>query len=162
MDKQTSGSRFLPAFFITMEVRELLTLEEMTPHLALIQQLYPKLDLDKYSDYLSQMIPRNYRQIAVFDQGECIGLTGYWFNIKLWSGKYIELDNFIVHQDHRSKGVGKLICDFAEQIALERGCTNIVLDAYTTNFKAHRFYYNQGYGAKGFHFVKILDKEGLT
>jgi GNAT superfamily N-acetyltransferase len=80
----------------------------------------------------------------------------------LWSGKYLEIDNFIVHPEHRSKGVGKLLTDFVHQKALDLGCNNIVLDAYTNNFQAHRFYYNQGYGPKGFHFVKILDEEGLT
>jgi hypothetical protein len=55
-----------------------------------------------------------------------------------------------------------MMTDFVEQKALNLCCTNIVLDAYTHNFKAHRFYYNQGFGAKGFHFVKILDEEGLT
>jgi hypothetical protein len=35
----------------------------------------------------------------------------------------------------------------------------IVLDAFG-NFTAHRFYYNQGYGPKGFHFVKSLMKKG--
>lgn len=108
------------------------------------------------------MIPHNYKQVAVFDGDVCVGLSGFWTGTKLWCGKYIELDNFIVHPDHRSKGIGKLITDYINIKATEIGCTNIVLDAYTTNFAAHRFYYNQGYGPKGFHFVKILNEEGLT
>jgi hypothetical protein len=38
----------------------------------------------------------------------------------------------------------------------------IVLDAFTGNFTAHRFYYNQGYGPKGFHFVKNYYEDGLS
>jgi GNAT superfamily N-acetyltransferase len=30
-----------------------------------------------------------------------------WFGIKLWCGKYLEIDNFIVHPEHRKKGIGK-------------------------------------------------------
>lgn len=145
-----------------MEIKELTTLEEMTSQLELIRQLYPKMTLEKYESFLKEMIPYNYTQIAVFDNDKCIGITGCWFSTKLWSGRYLEIDNFVVDEAHRSKGIGKMLTDFVEQKALDLGCTNIVLDAFTTNFKAHRFYYNQGYAPKGFHFVKILDKEGLT
>ncbi len=145
-----------------MEIKELTTIEEMTAQLSVMQQLYPRLTIDKYRAMLTEMIPHNYRQIAVFEDNVCVGISGYWFGTKLWCGKSIELDNFIVHPDHRQKGVGKMICDYANNKAETLGCTNIVLDAYTTNYPAHRFYYNQGFGAKGFHFVKILDKDGLT
>jgi hypothetical protein len=37
----------------------------------------------------------------------------------------------------------------------------IVLDALQ-EILLHRFYYNQGYGPKGFHFVKIINEEGLS
>lgn len=145
-----------------LEVKELTTLNAMLTQIELIQFLYPKLTLEKYELYLQEMLTRNYTQVAVFENQECVGITGVWFGIKLWSGKYLEIDNFIVHPNHRSKGIGKLLTDYVNQKALDLGCTNIVLDAYTNNFTAHRFYYNQGYGPKGFHFVKILNEEGLT
>jgi GNAT superfamily N-acetyltransferase len=72
------------------------------------------------------------------------------------------LDNVVVKESFRSKGAGKLMADYLEKKAKELNCTILVLDAYTTNFKAHRFYYNQGYGPKGFHFVKVLDEKGLS
>ena len=145
-----------------MKIKELTTIEEMLAQIGVMQQLYPKLSKEKYASYLQEMIPHNYTQIAVFDENLCVGITGCWFSTKLWSGKYLEIDNFVVHPDHRSKGIGKLLTDYVEQKAIDLACTNIVLDAFTTNFAAHRFYYNQGYGPKGFHFVKILNEEGLT
>ncbi len=145
-----------------MEIKELTSLEEMLPHLNLMQLMYKKMDVAMYKSFLEVMIPNNYSQVAVFENGQCLGITGIWFQTKLWCGKALEIDNFIVHPDHRSKGIGKMICDFVETKAKALGCTNIVLDAYTTNFPAHRFYYNQGFGPKGFHFVKILDENGLT
>jgi len=150
------------AKILEVEIKELTTVPEMTDQLELIQQLYPKITLEKYQSFLSEMIPKKYTQIAVFENEKCIGLTGCWFSTKLWSGKYLEIDNFVVHEAHRSQGIGKMLTDFIEQKAVQLGCTNIVLDAFTTNFAAHRFYYNQGYGPKGFHFVKILNENGLT
>ena len=134
----------------------------MLEQLDLIKQLYPEISNEKYQSFLMQMIPNQYTQIAVFENNKCIGLTGCWLGTKLWSGKYIEIDNFIVHTDHRKKGVGKMLTDYIDQLAKEQNCTMIVLDAFTGNFKAHRFYYNQGFSPKGFHFIKILNENGLT
>lgn len=145
-----------------MIVKELTTLEEMLPQINVLQHLYPNLTENKYKEMLLDMLPNSYTQIAVFEYEKCIGISGLWFNTKLWCGKYLELDNVIVHPDFQQKGVGKLISNFIEEKAKKLNCTILALDAYTTNFKAHRFYYNQGFGPKGFHFVKILNKDGIT
>ena len=103
-----------------------------------------------------------YKQLIVVENGITMGLAGFWIGTKLWCGKYLEIDNFVVNPDHRSKGIGKLLTDYIEKKAIELNCSSIVLDAFTGNFGAHRFYYNQGYAPKGFHFVKILDEKKMT
>ena len=145
-----------------MKTIELTTIEEMLEQIDIIRHLYPNISEEKYKNYLQAMIPHNYTQITIFENEICVGLTGLWYGVKLWSGKYMEIDNFIVHPEHRSKGIGKLLTDFVNQKATDLGCTMIVLDAFTGNFTAHRFYYNQGYAPRGFHFIKTLNEEGLT
>ncbi|WP_268849432.1 GNAT family N-acetyltransferase [Flavobacterium aestivum] len=141
---------------------ELTTISEMLAQIGVMRHLYPKLTLEKYESYLKEMVPHNYKQLAVFEDEICVGVTGFWTAMKLWTGKYIEIDNFIVHSDHRAKGVGKMMTDYIDAKAKAENCNAIVLDAFTGNFTAHRFYYNQGYAPRGFHFLKILDEEGLT
>jgi GNAT superfamily N-acetyltransferase len=150
--------------FIAMDltIKELTKTAEMVAQIEIIRFLYPNISVEKYENYLSQMIPHNYIQIAVFENEICLGLTGCWSATKLWTGKYLEIDNFVVDPEHRSKGIGKLLTDYIEQKAVSLDCSSIVLDAFTGNFAAHRFYYNQGYAPKGFHFVKILDENKLT
>jgi GNAT superfamily N-acetyltransferase len=60
-----------------------------------------------------------------FEGDVCVGLSGLWFGIKLWCGKYLEIDNFIVHPEHRKKGIGKMT-DYVDIKAKELGCTMIV------------------------------------
>jgi len=145
-----------------MKIQELTTIPEMLAQIETIRFLYPNISVEKYEAYLSQMVPHNYTQIGVFDEQQCLGITGCWSATKLWTGKYLEIDNFVVHPDYRSQGIGKLLTDYIEQKANSLECSSIVLDAFTGNFGAHRFYYNQGYAPKGFHFVKILDEKKMT
>ncbi|MGV9002500.1 GNAT family N-acetyltransferase [Flavobacterium sp.] len=145
-----------------MQIKELTTITQMLERLEMIQQLYPAMTFERYESFLNDMIPKSYRQVAVFDNDVCVGLSGFWFGTKLWTGKYLEIDNFIVHPNHRRKGIGKIICDFMEERALELQCTCIVLDAFTGNFPAHRLYYNQGYVPRGFHFIKTIDENGFS
>jgi len=145
-----------------LQIKEFTTIPEMLGQIETIRFLYPNLSAEKYEKYLSEMVPHNYTQIAVFENNICLGITGCWSATKLWTGKYLEIDNFVVNPEHRSKGIGKLLTDYIEQKALALDCSSIVLDAFTGNFAAHRFYYNQGYEPKGFHFVKVLDENKLT
>lgn len=134
----------------------------MLPHLEVLKELYPNLDEESYSRMLQDMLPHNYAQIGIFIENTCVAISGYWLGTKLWCGPYLELDNVIVCEKARGTGAGKLIQHYLEEKAKNLNCTIMTLDAYTTNFKAHRFYYNQGYAPKGFHFIKILYEEGLT
>jgi ribosomal protein S18 acetylase RimI-like enzyme len=145
-----------------MKIVEFTSVELMIAEIDTIRFLYPEMTIEKYQKYLNDMIPNGYKQVAVFENNQCVALSGYWYNTKLWTGPYLEIDNFIVHPDHRKKGLGKKITDYIDEKAKELSCTCIVLDAFSGNFEAHRFYYNQGYEPRGFHFIKTIDKNGFS
>ena len=136
---------------------ELTTIDEMMEQFSLIQQLYPDYSTEKYHDLLNAMLPNNYKQLIVVENGITIALAGFWIGTKLWSGKYLELDNVVVHEDFRSKGIGSIMTNYLNQKAIDEDCKMIVLDAFSTNFGAHKFYMNHGFVPKGFHFIKFLN-----
>jgi GNAT superfamily N-acetyltransferase len=142
-----------------LTVRELVDKQEMINNISVLQVLYPSLTLAEYDAELDQMLPHNYGQVGVFDGENCLGISGFWIGTKLWCGKYLELDNIVVIEKHRSQGIGKLIFDFLHKKAIEHNCTMLSLDSYTSNFKAHKFFYNEGYSPKGFHFINILQSK---
>ena len=135
---------------------ELHTLEELLTSFPCILEMYPHLSKEEYSTLLSEMIPNNYSQLAVYKNQEIIAVCGIWINTKLWCGKYMELDNVIVQPAYRSSGVGKIITDCMNKKAKEIGCKLMALDAYTDNKRAHKFYMNDGYDITGFHFTKKI------
>jgi GNAT superfamily N-acetyltransferase len=142
-----------------LTVRELVDKQEMINNISVLQVLYPSLTLEEYEAELEQMLPHNYGQVGVFDGEICLGISGFWIGTKLWCGKYLELDNIVVVKKYRSQGIGKLIFDFLHKKAMEYDCTMLSLDSYTSNFKAHKFFYNEGYSPKGFHFINILQSK---
>jgi GNAT superfamily N-acetyltransferase len=144
-----------------LTVREIVDKEEMLQYIHVLNDLYPSLTLEQYSKELDLMLPHNYGQVGVFENEDCLGISGFWIGNKLWCGKYLELDNIVVSEEHRSKGVGKLIFDFLAKKAQEHNCTMMALDSYTSNFKAHKFFYNEGFAPRGFHFINILKPEGV-
>lgn len=137
-----------------IELVEMNHLEQMLPNYLLVQMMYPEMTLEEYTQMLHEMLPNQYYQLVGQHEGENIALTGFWINTKLWSGKYIEIDHFIVHPNYRSSGVGAQMVKYLENKAKELNCKMLTLDAYTNNFKAHKFFYNQGFIPKGFHFLK--------
>ena len=144
-----------------MEVIEFKDKEGMLEHFPLIKEMYPDITFEEYSAELDEMIPHKYGQIGIYENDECLGLSGYWFGTKLWCGKYLECDNVIVIEKHRNKGVGELLFTALKDKAEQLGCTMLALDSYTDNFKAHKFFYQQGYIPRGFHFINILDKSKI-
>lgn len=141
-----------------MEVRRIHQKEEMLQQLEIVQQLYPDFTVEKYGMLLDDMLNANYQQIIVVKDNLTIALTGVWIATKLWSGKYIEIDSFVVHEDFRGQKIGDILIDEVHKIAREVNANQIVLDAFTTNFAAGKFYINHGFVPKGFHFVKFLNQ----
>lgn len=140
-----------------MEIRILSQKAEMLAHLDIVKQLYPDFTVEKYGTLLDEMLKANYQQVIVTKNNNTIALTGVWIGTKLWSGKYIEIDSFVVDEDFRGQKIGDILIKEVHKIAEKEGANQIVLDAFTTNFTAGKFYINHGFQPKGFHFVKILN-----
>lgn len=136
-----------------MELRSLTTVESMLPYLGLVQQLTPSLTLERFRDLLMAMVPHRYAMVAAFEGPVCTGLSGYWIGHKLYCGRYLEIDNFVVDAPYRARGVGQLLLDHLRDVAKAEGCEHLMLDAYLDNTGAHRFYERHGFSKRGYHFM---------
>ena len=141
----------------TFQFVKLTTWEEMIQQYPLLQQLTPNLTFESYAQYLRDMIPHNYFQVSISERDISVGLSGYWIATKLYCGKYLEIDNFIIDATHRSKGIGSALLDWLEAEALRNGCVTMMLDAYVENFRAHQFYYRNHFIARGFHYIRKIN-----
>lgn len=136
-----------------MELKVVSTLEEMLPQFDLVKQLNSNYTPQFYAGLLPLMIRNNYKQALCFTGAKLAGVCGFWINAKFYSGKYVELDNVIIDEAYRSRGIGDELCRFVLKIAKEEGCNMAMLDAYIENDDAHRFYERMGFYKRGFHML---------
>jgi GNAT superfamily N-acetyltransferase len=111
---------------------------------------------ERYLHLLDDMLVHGYRMVAAYDADQCVGICGIWVATKIYSGKYMELDNVVVADTHRSHGIGKLLCDYATELARAEGVEMMMLDAYRENHRAHAFYERDGFIRRGFHMLRPI------
>ncbi|SRX54111.1 GNAT family N-acetyltransferase [Aequorivita sp. CIP111184] len=105
---------------------------------------------------LQEMVQQNYECLGVFDNEKLIGTCGLWFQTRHYAGKSVEVDHVIIDDAYRNHGIGKILMEYIYDYARKNSCNWVELNTYVHNFPSHKFYYNQGFVAKGYHFVKEL------
>lgn len=137
-----------------------ITLRELNP--TEIPSIFPLVNLNNpsiskyiFARRLKDMLPSGYRIIAAFDGASIVAMSGFWLRSRFWCGRQMDVDNFFVHPDYRSTGIGKRLMQWLEKLALIEKCDLIVLDAYVESHLTHRFYHREGFVITGFHFTKV-------
>lgn len=105
---------------------------------------------------LLEMTQQNYECLGIFDAEVLIGTCGLWFQTRHYAGRSLEMDHVIIDDAYRGQGIGEIMVNFVTDYAKEKSCNWIELNSYVHNFPSHKFFYNQGFVAKGYHFVKEL------
>lgn len=143
----------------TVIIREITAPAEWQAMYALVKQQNRETTKKEFNALLAAMRAKGYRCAGAFqrDRGEAlVGIMGFWIGHRFWCRKYLDLDNVIVDQAHRRRGIGAKLLRWVEDIARKENCQLIGLDSYTTAHDAHRFYFREGYAILGYHFTKHL------
>ena len=124
------------------------------PLLSIINTKTPKKILKKRVLEMANL--PHYECIGLYVNDKLSGISGLWYVTKHYIGKTVEPDHVIINDNLRGKGLGKQFFTWIDEYVKNKGCEGIELNAFVSNTKAHKFYYNEGYNIYGFHFVKIL------
>lgn len=129
--------------------------EEIPDIFPLMQLNNPKLTRALFTKRLKDMIPYGYHAVGAYDGERMVGVSGFWLRSRFWCGRQLDIDNFFVHPEYRSHGIGKKLVAWLEKRAIAEKCDLIVLDTYADYFLAQRFYHREGFIATGSHFTKV-------
>ena len=141
-----------------MEIKiELIKKEDILtiiPLLSIINTKTPKEILRERVLEMAQL--PHYECIGLYIDDELYGISGLWYATKHYIGKTVEPDHVIISPSMRDRGLGKVFFTWIDEHVKNKGCESIELNAYVSNTKSHKFYYNLGYNILGFHFLKVL------
>lgn len=132
-----------------------LTAAEMEGMYPLLTYMNPDLTKKTFASRLKSMLPLGYRAVGAFDGEALVGISGFWIGMRFWCGKQFDIDNFVVHPDHRGKKIGEKLVTWLEKKAIAEQCALMVLDTYIDSHLAQRFYHRAGFVSTGFHMTKI-------
>lgn len=80
------------------------------------------------------------------DRGKVIGLLTLWQRYSLFhAGKIAHIDELIIDERHRGKGVGSQLLEKAFEEAKAKGCIEIEVSTGKDNKKALRLYHKTGF-----------------
>ena len=125
-----------------------------------ITQLFPWLDLQTYCQRVFTARATGYRMFIGEVDGDAVGVIGIIHNHNIHDGFVTYIEHVVVDHDHRNKGYGGLLIKFAEDRAMEEGCTLIEMDTDTGNDEAEKLYIRNGYKVSGKYLFKDLKRGG--
>ncbi len=85
-----------------------------------------------------------YDFIVADDNGAIVGISLYYFRYSTWKGKRLYMEDIIVTEKERGKGIGKLLFDGTVSIAKESECTGMMWQVLDWNTSAVSFYRKYG------------------
>jgi GNAT superfamily N-acetyltransferase len=77
-------------------------------------------------------------------ESHLVGLSLYYWRYSTWKGKRLYLEDIIVTEAWRGKGIGKLLFDVTMRHALNEDCTGMMWQVLNWNEPAIQFYKKYG------------------
>ncbi|OAD44951.1 GNAT family N-acetyltransferase [Polaribacter atrinae] len=131
--------------------------EDILTIIQLLTKLNTKTPLDILKERVIEISKNtNYECIGLYVDEKLVGISGLWYSTRHYIGKSVEPDHVIIDEATRGQGLGKQLFNWIDNHVKNKGCEAIELNAYSSNPKSHKFYYNEGYNIYGFHFLKVL------
>ena len=81
--------------------------------------------------------------VAVLDD-EIVGAALVYFRFSTWKGRTLHLEDLIVKEAHRSKGIGEALYKQVMKFAYDRGLKRVAWDVLDWNKGAIKFYERSG------------------
>ncbi len=120
---------------------------------------YPTTVAEMRERFKSIVVHPDYRTILAVIDDEIVGMAGlHKGNFYEKNGMYLRILAFVVKQNIRNKGIGKILIKASEDWAVEQGLHTIIINSGNRDDRkvAHVFYHKMGYTIKSSGFVKQL------
>lgn len=140
---------------LELVLREIETIEDRQRAYEVLQELRPKLTWTQFVCMNATAAARDeFRLVGLFDDGDCVAVMGYRILYDFVHGKHVYVDDLVVTNRHRSRGIGANLLAYAERRARELGCDGLRLCTGVENSNAISFYERNGWNGASIAFKK--------
>ncbi|PGU08955.1 GNAT family N-acetyltransferase [Bacillus cereus] len=140
-----------------MNVKEVVTEEQLHEVLPVLQRLRTQLSKEETSTLFRKMKKENYQLFSLRNEdAEVVSLAGVAICTNFYNKKHVFVYDLVTADAHRSKGYGNVLLSYIENWGKENGCESIVLTSAFARIDAHRFYEREGYDKVSYSFLKEL------
>jgi GNAT superfamily N-acetyltransferase len=130
------------------------TLEKIFP---VVQQLRPHLDFQSFLSLYKQAREQSGYELAFVEQDQkVVAAIGYRIITDFVHGRHLYIDDLVISEELRSKGLGTDLLGFAEEMALEWNCNQLRLCTGIENERGKSFYDKNGWKLRAVAFKKKL------
>jgi GNAT superfamily N-acetyltransferase len=138
---------------ITGNSRQILEEEWLAKAEQVHRQLRPQLPAD-YAEKMGRVFVKGAEMcVAVLGQ-RVVGVAVFREFENTHVGRRFYIDDLVTDESQRSAGVGKLLIEYLQKVARDRGCPGLELESGTHRARAHRFYFREGFFISSFSFRK--------
>ena len=96
--------------------------------------------LEQYTQAFEENI---FQVLLAEDKEEVVGMCLYYPSFSTWKGKMMYLEDFVVRDEHRRKGIGELLFHAFVKVAKEENCRMVKWQVLDWNDTAIAFYKKQ-------------------
>lgn len=94
-------------------------------------------------------------------EGEILGAALFYFRFSTWKGRIVHLEDLIVRESERGKGIGQALYDRVMQFAFDMGIKRVSWEVLDWNEGAIKFYERTGAKIMKDWRVVHMDEKGL-
>ncbi len=136
---------------------QLATTNDISKLIPVLKVLRPTRTEEELENLLAILFNEGYKLAFIGDKNSAFSAIGFRIQTFLYSGKTLYIDDLVTLEDHRKKGYGKLLLDFAKNFAKDTNCETFSLDSGIMRKDAHRLYLNEGFDIDCLHFACKVD-----
>jgi GNAT superfamily N-acetyltransferase len=130
---------------------------ELESTFQVLRQLRTELDWETFVGiYRVAQAADGYVFIGAFSEGRCLGVMGYRMLHDYVHGKHLYIDDLVVSDESRSRGIGARLLKYAEEAATRLQCKGLRLCTGVDNEAGKRFYEREGWTPRALAFKKVL------
>jgi GNAT superfamily N-acetyltransferase len=140
---------------VTDDAGQVVAAAELALAESLHRQLRPNLPAD-YRRRMEAVFANGARLVLALAAQRVVGLA-LWRQVEnTYEGRRLYVDDLVTDEAHRSTGIGHALLGWLESRARALDCDVLALDSGVQRFRAHAFYFREGFFIPSFCFRKAL------